>query len=233
MKNKGLIALLMIALTAFSCRKKSETGDGDEANATPPTITLNGASTLLWTVGTAYLDSGATATDAAGNSLVVNVDESDVNTAVTGQYQVIYTATDAQGISAQKVRTINVGITKANWIGSWSVVHNLRAGTPNANLIAENCAISEFSNLYTFEHTGGGISTPDVALDGTVTGNNVSIASKLITIYPSPLPNTGTYNLTGTGSINNEGDEIIINYQWTGVCTFCGNGSGLATYAKL
>ncbi|MBI5137059.1 MAG: DUF5011 domain-containing protein, partial [Nitrospirae bacterium] len=77
---------------------------------TVPVITLVGANPLTWTLGTPYVDPGATASDNVNGDLSASivVDASGVNTAVAGPYSVIYTVTDAAGNVAQITRTVNV-----------------------------------------------------------------------------------------------------------------------------
>ena len=80
-------------------------------DTTPPVITLNGASTINLTVGDAYVEQGATATDNIDGditaSIVIGGDTVDTNTA--GTYVVTYNVSDAAGNAATQVtRTVNV-----------------------------------------------------------------------------------------------------------------------------
>jgi hypothetical protein len=74
----------------------------------PPVITLNGDSTITITVGDAFSDPGATATDNVDANVTVNA-EGNVNAAVAGTYTITYTARDAAGNRATPVtRTVIV-----------------------------------------------------------------------------------------------------------------------------
>lgn len=217
MKKISLLFLsVALILGASSCKKKQE-----EANTTAPTITLSGASSITLGVGDTYTELGATATDVNGASVNVSIDASAVNTATTGVYSVLYSATDADGNTAEKTRTVSVVITAQNWTGSWNVSHNVRACTPTSNLIATSCSVTEFGGSYEFLH---GTTT----LNATVNGNVVTFASTPLSINLGAC----TYNLTGTGTINATGDQIDATFQWTGVCGLCGSGSASATYIK-
>ena len=77
------------------------------ADTTPPVITLNGDATVTVAVGESFSDLGATAIDAVDGDITPAVDN-NVNTAITGSYTVIYTATDAAGNTANKTRTVHV-----------------------------------------------------------------------------------------------------------------------------
>ena len=76
------------------------------ADTTPPTLRLIGPSTVLLTVGTAWVDPGATATDVVDGPVPV-VTEGTVDDAV-GTYVLGYRATDAAGNVATAARTVVV-----------------------------------------------------------------------------------------------------------------------------
>ena len=93
---------------------------------TAPTIALNGVSTITHEAGTAYVDSGASATDAVDGTVTVTTSGTvDVNTA--GTYTLTYSASDATGNVATSVtRTVTVVDTTAPVItltGLASVTH--------------------------------------------------------------------------------------------------------------
>ena len=83
----------------------------NEADVTPPVISLLGDNPLELTEGDAYVEAGATASDdvdgdISGN-IVIDATAVDVNTA--GSYQVTYDVSDAAGNPAvQVIRTVNV-----------------------------------------------------------------------------------------------------------------------------
>ena len=80
-------------------------------DTTPPVITLIGDNPLTITVGNAYIDPGATASDNWDGNLSANitVDGTAVDTAIVGIYNVTFNVTDAAGnAAAQLSRTVNV-----------------------------------------------------------------------------------------------------------------------------
>ena len=77
------------------------------STSTPPTITLNGSSTMSITINTTFTDPGATAVDAIGSSTPVTA-TGTVNTAALGTYTITYTATDTNNNTATTTRTVNV-----------------------------------------------------------------------------------------------------------------------------
>ncbi|BEH15535.1 extracellular catalytic domain type 1 short-chain-length polyhydroxyalkanoate depolymerase [Marinobacter shengliensis] len=81
--------------------------DGSEPEGSP-IITLIGDDPMVVDIHTPFTDPGATADDAEDGSLVVNADCSDVNTAVAGQYECVYTATDSDNNTTTKKRGVTV-----------------------------------------------------------------------------------------------------------------------------
>jgi len=103
---------------------------GEAADTEAPVITLVGAATINLTVGDTYNELGATATDnvdviAPGD---IEVDNSAVNTAVAGTYEVTYNVSDAAGNAADEVtRTVNVTATQT---GDKTVLYRVNVGGP-------------------------------------------------------------------------------------------------------
>ncbi|MFD1062503.1 immunoglobulin-like domain-containing protein [Winogradskyella litorisediminis] len=80
------------------------------ADTIAPIITLNGSATVNLTVGDAYSDAGATASDNIDGNLTASIVVSgSVNTNVAGTYTLTYNVSDAAGNAATPVsRTVNV-----------------------------------------------------------------------------------------------------------------------------
>lgn len=82
-------------------------------DTTKPVITLLGANPMVVECKSTFVDPGATATDACDDNVTVNV-AGTVDTNTVGSYTLTYTATDAEGNSADPVtRTVNVVDTTA------------------------------------------------------------------------------------------------------------------------
>ncbi len=74
-----------------------------------PVVTLKGAAEMKVTAGGTFTDPGATATDAVDGNLTAKITETgSVNTAVSGTYLLIYSATDAAGNKGSATRTVTV-----------------------------------------------------------------------------------------------------------------------------
>jgi hypothetical protein len=73
-----------------------------------PVITLIGGNAVTLECGDAYSEPGNSAADDVDASVTVSVSSDTVNSAVTGEYNVIYTATDNAGNTATATRTVTV-----------------------------------------------------------------------------------------------------------------------------
>lgn len=76
-------------------------------DTTPPVIELNGLNPVSITIGTSYIDAGATAVDAV-EPFVLLVTTGSVDTSLVGTYTITYTATDRNGNIAIATRIVNV-----------------------------------------------------------------------------------------------------------------------------
>ena len=76
-------------------------------NNIDPIITISGLNPITLSVGIPYVDQGASAVDALGNTVPVT-STSNVNTDVIGSYQVIYNAVDSYGNTASSTRNVLV-----------------------------------------------------------------------------------------------------------------------------
>ncbi len=237
MKVIKLSSLFLLgALTIASCKKKEDPVDSgnstnnNQGNQTPtdvtaPTINVLGLNPVNVAVGATYADAGAIAIDDNGDTITVVTNTSNVNTATAGSYQVEFSATDAAGNEATASRTVNVAIAEENWEGDWDVVHDVTTGGIfPTDLLKSPCNVNGFGGFYTFDHGTGG----NKITEGTASGQNITMGPNDITVNVS-----STYTLEGTGSINNSGDEITINYIITN-CSGCLSqpSGGTATYTK-
>ncbi|HQQ88899.1 MAG TPA: DUF5011 domain-containing protein [Oscillospiraceae bacterium] len=83
--------------------------EGEEADTTPPVITLNGSDSVKVIVGSSYNDAGATAYDETDGDLTASiVTTGTVNTTKTGTYTITYSVSDAAGNRAEESRTVLV-----------------------------------------------------------------------------------------------------------------------------
>ncbi|MDO8567016.1 MAG: DUF5011 domain-containing protein [bacterium] len=85
----------------------TDSGSLTSSDTTAPVVTLVGDAALQITVGDAFIDSGATATDDVDGALTPVVTGS-VDATTAGSYTITYTATDSAGNSANVSRLVTV-----------------------------------------------------------------------------------------------------------------------------
>lgn len=75
-----------------------------------PVISLNGSNPVNAYIGEAYLDAGATASDAEDGDISANIvfDSTAVNTSFAGSYNVLFSVTDSDGNTSTASRVVNV-----------------------------------------------------------------------------------------------------------------------------
>ena len=190
----GALALALAAMLLNGCKK-------DDTAA--PEITVHGDNPATVVLGSSYADAGATANDAEDGTVSVST-TGTVDTTTAGTYTINYSATDKAGNTGTASRTVNVIITRANYV--WSAYHSddscttnttigafAYSGTVTAGSAADAIIISNFS----------GTSQVCVA---TVSGSTVTIASQTVGSFT---------NVAGSGTMNNKGNKITINYSAT------------------
>lgn len=183
-----------------------------EEDLTNPVITLLGDNPMTIEFGTAFTDPGATALDDIDGDLTTSIlsDPLAVDVNMAGEYDVVYSVTDAAGNTAQETRKVYVTHTSANIAGNYDV--------------SEDCSVSgQFSYTtggviqktggtkfeITFTNFGDYVNTINV--EGELTGND----GKTISI-PLQIDVNGTdINIEGTGTVNSEGTILTIDYTAT------------------
>jgi hypothetical protein len=235
-KMKKIIGLFLfgaiVMTTNTGCKKKGCTDNTatnynsaakkDDATCLyAPTITLNGNATVSLNVGATYTDAGATAANKDGSAVTVTT-VSTVNTANKGTYTVTYTASNANGTTTAQ-RTVNVVIGQGNWLVSWSLSSNCGA---TAFPLSASPAITAGSNATSLNIDNmfnliGGTAT------ATISGSNVNIPQQTVDAT------VGQITYSGTGTMNDQGNIIIITYTYDNNAPLIGGaGTCTATYIK-
>lgn len=211
MKWRMGLATLALVVGISACKKDKN----------PPTITISGANPAEVAVGGGYTDAGATATDADGTVSVVT-DNSQINTAATGSFNILYSATNDHG-TTKKSRAVNVIIDQSVYLGSYS--------------ITDDCSPTQFP-IKTSPTITAGATANDLVMDdffallnGTV---NATIDGQDITVPQQTVSVTGgAIELNGTGTMNAAGTEMIITYNYNNTIQYAGGtGTCTATYTK-
>jgi hypothetical protein len=229
----GLFLLgALVMTTNTSCKKKGCTDNtatnynsaakkDDGTCLYTPIITLNGNSSVSVNVGATYNDAGATAVNKDGSAVTVTT-TSTVNTLIKGTYTVTYTATNANGTTTAQ-RTVNVVIGQENWLVTWGLTSNCGATAfplANAPVITAggNATSLNIDNMFNII---GGTAT------ATISGSSVNIPQQTVDAT------IGQITFSGTGSMNDQGNQIVITYTYDNNAPFIGgSGTCTATYTK-
>ena len=230
--KKTLLLLLALPLVFASCKKEG-CMDEDAVNYDPeagkegacnyePTLTVNGSNPDTVEVGSTYTDAGATATNSYGTEITVDTDLSAVNTSEVGSFQITYTASNEHG-TVTATRDVEVVMGQSGWLGSWTVTNDCDmlqfplAADPSISAgVNENEIVID--NMFTFI---GGTAT------GTIDGQTITIPQQTINIQ------FGDIIFQGSGTINNIGTQIIIDYAYENTTpTIGGIGACQATYEQ-
>jgi hypothetical protein len=141
----------------------------------PPVITLSGDSSITLTVGDAYEELGAIATDATDGDVEVII-SGEVNTSSIGTYTITYTATDAADNSDSVTRTVTIEEADADGDGVADSI-DVHPGFDDTGLstyletwLTENSyvstsAITDFRAGSTSVAVSGGVATIDLEME--------------------------------------------------------------------
>lgn len=188
-----------LSLTANGTSQDISIYFGDD-DGDGPKITLNGANPLYLSVGSNFMDPGATAEDSAEGTTVNITGTGTVNTAVVGNYTVTYTASDAAGNPSAPV-TRTVVVTANDGYDAF-----ISGKTTNSQTLAE----------YAFGATDVGVlnsgNRPQVSVSGgnlvltynvRVTNPSLVVVPQLSTNLPSFAPDTSITTSTNGQTTNN------------------------------
>ncbi len=199
----------MIIVTAWvSCSKKDTTAPvisilGDN----PLTIILNNN---LWA------DPGASATDDEDGELTVVVNNK-VDHNLVGEYEVIYSATDAAGNTATAKRTVIVRNAMDFRIGTYQVVEYRMGTNPDTLYYSADIDISIVYNKKLWIHNFGDY--------GNACNVSIDVNSSVITIPDQDFEADVNYysgSVIGDGSVDADNSTLNMNY----IITYT-NGSGV------
>ncbi len=180
---------------------------------TPPTIALTGSSTMTITVGDAFVDLGATATDTEDGDLTSHViTTGSVNTSSAGTYVLTYTVTDSGGLSTSTTRTV--------------IVQTSGDGGPSTNtppvitILGDNPLTININT----DFVDPGATSSD-AEDGDLTANIIASSTVSTTTVGTY---TVTYTVTDSAGATTTATRTVnvVDNTDTGCVTDCGGGGG-------
>ena len=194
MKLSYPTSTLLLLLTAFmlftSCKR----------DKTAPIITLNGDDMQI-ALYSSYVEPGATAADLEDGDISSSIEiTTTIDNNTLGDYSVTYTATDDAGNQAIKSRKVSVVMAQENYVGNYSVTSS--CGFP-ISIDGSQTIIPGEGNFGIkigpiYNIIGG-------ELEGYIDGQNVLF----------PTQTVGLYDLTGTGTMNDDGDRLTLSIQFS------------------
>ena len=212
--NLSLIVLLIVMVFS-SCGKKK----------TPPELTLLGDAIMDLCLGDSLVDPGIQSIDAYDVDISDLIDiTSNLDNGTVGSYTITYTSTDENGNVSTVERTINVGICVSSLLSTYNVNHDCQLIGQDIINNSQSIIQGNSTNEFIIDNFNAFISQ----ISGTIDGNVVTIPQNVFSVGQFPLSIDVT--LSGTGSINDTGDEIVINYDYD--AGLAGSGTCTATYTK-
>ena len=212
--NLSLIVLLIVMVFS-SCGKKK----------TPPELTLLGDAIMDLCLGDSLVDPGIQSIDAYDVDISDLIDiTSNLDNGTVGSYTITYTSTDENGNVSTVERTINVGICVSSLLSTYYVSHDCQLIGPDIINDSQTIIQGNSTNEFIIDNFNTFISQ----ISGTIDGNVVTIPQNVFSVGQAPLSIDVT--LSGYGTINNTGDEIVINYDYD--AGLAGSGTCTATYTK-
>ena len=212
--NLSLIVLLIVMVFS-SCGKKK----------TPPELTLLGDAIMDLCLGDSLVDPGIQSIDAYDVDISDLIDiTSNLDNGTVGSYTITYTSTDENGNVSTVERTINVGICVSSLLSTYNVNHDCQLIGQDIINDSQSIIQGNSTNEFIIDNFNAFISQ----ISGTIDGNVVTIPQNVFSVGQFPLSIDVT--LSGTGFINDTGDEIVINYDYD--AGLAGSGTCTATYTK-
>jgi len=215
-KNFNLSLIFLLFVMVFSsCGKKK----------TPPELTLLGDAIMDLCLGDSLVDPGIQSIDAYDVDISDLIDiTSNLDNGTVGSYTITYTSTDENGNVSTVERTINVGICVSSLLSTYNVNHDCQLIGQDIINDSQSIIQGNSTNEFIIDNFNAFISQ----ISGTIDGNVVTIPQNVFSVGQFPLSIDVT--LSGTGSINDTGDEIVINYDYD--AGLAGSGTCTATYTK-
>ena len=222
MKKKRVKYLLLLAIAVVffnACKKRN----------TPPIISLLGDETIQLCIGDSFIDPGVSSVDAYDEDISGNIEIiSNLNNSSVGSYTVTYSSTDDNGNVSTIDRTVNVDVCVSNLLSSYTVIHDcqINLGFMAIDLIASDQSIVEGNSSNEIIIQDFNQFIPEVVAN--VDGIDITVPENTFSVGQAPLQISLT--ISGSGTVSDTGNEIVIDYAWN--AGIIGSGTCVATYNK-
>lgn len=212
--NKNFRQGFVVFLSTFiliSCTSKDDEPLINNTDSTPPVVTLNGPSTVTLVQGTAYLESGASATDDVDGDLdVTTTGTVDINTPST--YTITYTAIDSANNTGSATRTVIIEMIDSMppvITLNGEIIITLVQGTAYVELGATATDNVDVNVVVSISGTVD-VNVPgtyNILYSATDDANNTGSATRTVVIEQRAL--LGQATLTWSAPIRNEDDSAL------------------------
>lgn len=204
------VVVILIPLLVVACGggggSGGSSGGGD---TTAPVLTLNGAASVLLSIGSIFADSGASAIDDVDGTVTVTTTGS-VNTAEAGSYTITYSATDSAGNTSTLTRTVSISDPDSltitlNGSANLSVDVNSTFADPGATASDDLSSSIAVTTSGSIDTSIPGSQNITYSATGSL-GNSVNVI-RVVTVVD---PNSPVITLNGSASIDlNVGDTYV------------------------
>ena len=212
---KNTLKFAFILSIFFSCGKKK----------TPPELTLLGDAIMNICLNQPFDDPGIQSIDAYDIDISDLIDiSSNLDSGTVGSYTITYTSTDENDNVSTVERIVNVEICVSSLLSSYNVSHDCQLLGQDIINNTQSIIEGNTANEFIIDDFNTFISQ----ITGTIDGNTLTIPQNVFSVGQAPLSFDVT--LSGAGTINDTGDEIVINYNYD--AGLAGSGTCTATYTK-
>jgi len=180
----------------------------DTEDLSKPVITLTDGEDVDLVLGGTWTDPGFTATDDEDGDLTASVTVTGtVNTALTGNYDLVYTVTDVAGNVGTITRTVRVYNESEGWDGSYTAVDTEDGNTYPAETRTVNYSTTVNNRMFFIKFSGR--TDADCYGDINTTANTINFATQNYICGTSPQQDM---TFAGSGNLNTTTNVMAINY---------------------
>jgi hypothetical protein len=196
-----LTAIVLISSTAFFTACDTE----DLSN---PVITLTDGTDVDVILGATWTEPGFTATDDEDGDITASVTVTGtVNTALTGNYDLVYTVTDVAGNVGTITRTVRVYNESETWAGTYSAVDTEDGTVYPAETRTVNVSTTVNNRLFLIKFSGR--TDADCYANTNTTANTITLPPQNFICGSSPQQDM---TFAGSGNLNTTTTVMTISY---------------------
>jgi Bacterial surface protein, Ig-like domain len=173
-----------------------------------PVITLTDGASVDVVLGGTWAEPGFTATDDEDGDITASVTVTGtVNTALTGNYDLVYTVTDVAGNVGTTTRTVRVYNESEGWDGTFSAIDTEDGTTYPAETRTVNYSTTVNNRLFLIKFSGR--TDADCYGDINTAANTINLPTQNFICGASPQQDM---TFAGSGNLNTTTSVMTITY---------------------